>query len=167
MGLSNKLSCEAGSFSCHLNLATSRFFQLEVLSPYFPALEPWVAWSVSLPICSSRFIHTQMWDFPLCQPPPIPPGPALSCVLSTRLPISAPPTSLYECFFFNSLVVGLPHSSIFCQFWGYFVFKLLFSFFWLYEEAQCIYLCLHLGQINTVSDLIVLFLSHLTFTAIF
>ena len=29
-------------------------------------------------------------------------------VLSGRLPISAPPTGLGECFFFNSLVVGLP-----------------------------------------------------------
>ena len=29
------------------------------------------------------------------------------------LPISAPPTSLDECFFFNSLVVRLPYSSIF------------------------------------------------------
>ena len=26
------------------------------------------------------------------------------------------------------------------------VFKLLLSFFWLCEEAQCVYLCLHLGQ---------------------
>ena len=35
----------------------------------------------------------------------------------------APPTGLNECFFFNSLVVGLPYSSIFCQFWWFFVFK--------------------------------------------
>ena len=34
-----------------------------------------------------------------------------------------PPTGLDECFFFNSLVVGLPYSSIFCQFWLFFVFK--------------------------------------------
>ena len=38
-------------------------------------------------------------------------------------PIPAPPTDLDECFFFNSLVVGLPHSSIFCQFRLFFVFK--------------------------------------------
>ena len=38
------------------------------------------------------------------------------------LPVSAPPTSLYECFFFNSLVVGLPYSSILCQFWVLFFF---------------------------------------------
>ena len=40
-----------------------------------------------------------------------------------QLPISAPPTSLDECFFFNSLVVRLPYSSDFCQFWVFFVFK--------------------------------------------
>ena len=36
----------------------------------FPALEPWVAWSVLLPSCSSWFIHIQMWDYPLCWLPP-------------------------------------------------------------------------------------------------
>ena len=34
-----------------------------------------------------------------------------------QLPVSAPPTSVDECYFFISLVVGLPCSSIFCQFW--------------------------------------------------
>ena len=52
---------------------------------------------------------------------------------------------LDECFFFISLVVGLPYSLIFCQFWLVFVFKLFLSF-WLCEEAQCVYLCLHLGR---------------------
>ena len=32
------------------------------------------------------------------------------------LPVSAPPPSLGECFFFNSLVIGLPYSLIFWQF---------------------------------------------------
>ena len=63
-----------------------------------------------------------------------------------RLPVSAHPTGLDECFFFISLVVRLPYSLIFCQFWLFFVFKLLLSFFWLCKEAQCVYLCLHLGQ---------------------
>ena len=56
------------------------------------------------------------------------------------------PTGLGECFFFISLVVGLPYSSIFCQFWLFFVFKLLLSFFWLCEEAQYVYLHLHFGR---------------------
>ena len=55
-----------------------------------------------------------------------------------------PPTGLNECFFFISSVVGLPCSSIFCQFWLFFVFKLLLSFFWFCEEAQRVYLCHHL-----------------------
>ena len=54
---------------------------------------------------------------------PGPPATALPRVLSTWLPVSAPPTGLDKCFFFNSLVVRLPYSSIFCQFWLFFVFK--------------------------------------------
>ena len=78
-----------------------------------------------------------------------PPAP-LPCCKSFLpwLPVSAPPTSLDECFFFISLVVGLPYRSIFCQFWLFFVFKLLLSFFWLHKEAQYVYLHLHLGQIK-------------------
>ena len=79
------------------------------------------------------------WPAPFHSPPP--------CCKSSGpwLSVSAPPTGLDECFFFISLVVGLPYSSIFCQFWLCFVFKLL-SFFWLCEEAQCVYLRLHLGR---------------------
>ena len=39
------------------------------------------------------------------------------------MPISTPPTSLDECFLFNSLDVGLPYSLIFCEFWLFFGFK--------------------------------------------
>ena len=46
-----------------------------------------------------------------------PPAPALLQILSAWLPASDPPTGLDECFFFISLVVGLPYSLIFCQFW--------------------------------------------------
>ena len=48
---------------------------------------------------------------------PGPPVTALPWVLSTQVPVSAPPTGLDECLFFNSLVVRLPHSLIFFQFW--------------------------------------------------
>ena len=51
-----------------------------------------------------------------CLAHPSPPATALLQVLSAQLPVSAPPTGLDECFFFNSLVVGLPYSWIFCQF---------------------------------------------------
>ena len=59
---------------------------------------------------------------------PGPPAAALSRVLSAQLPLSAPPTSLDECFFFNSLVVGLPCSLIFCQFWLVFVLEFVVVF---------------------------------------
>ena len=73
------------------------------------------------------------WPAPFHNPPPhwFHQPPPCQLVLSPRLPVSTPPTSLDECFFFNSLVVRVPYSSIFCQFWLVFVFKLLLSFFWL------------------------------------
>ena len=69
------------------------------------------------PPCSSRFICMRMWDHSVCQQP--------LCHESSlpRLPVSTPPTGLDECFFFNSLVDGLPYSLTFCQFWLFFVFK--------------------------------------------
>ena len=62
-------SCEGGCFSC-CRLNPHRCFQSEVLRLSFPVLEPWVLWPVSLPSCSSWFIHMQMWDRPLWQLPP-------------------------------------------------------------------------------------------------
>ena len=115
MGSTNELYCEARSFSCCLN--PHGFFQSEVLGFYFPTLEPWVARSVSLPSCSFWFIPMPIWDRPFCQLLPCqessPPG----------MSVSAPPTSLEECFFVNSLVVGLPYSLIFCHFCLFFVFN--------------------------------------------
>ena len=69
-------------------------------------------------------------------------GSASHCLTTSPLHpavISAPPTNLDKSFFFKSLVAELPYSSIFCQFW-------LLSFFWLCEEAQCVYLRLHLAR---------------------
>ena len=77
VGLSSKLSCDAGSFFC-CPLTLHRCFQSELLRLYVPALEPWVVQSVSLPSCSSQFICTRMWDCPGCKPLPrcesFPPG---------------------------------------------------------------------------------------------
>ena len=58
--LSHKLSCEPGSCTHCPN--PHNIFHSEVLKLYFPALEPWVTWTLSLPSCSSRFIHMRMWD---------------------------------------------------------------------------------------------------------
>ena len=145
MGLSKELSCEAGSFShCRLN-PTGVFYQwFEALFPHAGTLGCKVCHLVRqlLPRPPAAVLPTPLHNLPprwVRQPPPSressPPW----------LPVSAPPTGLDECFFFISLVVGLPYSLIFCQFWWFFVFKLLFSF-WLCEEAQCVYLRLHLGQ---------------------
>ena len=75
---------------------------------------------------------------------PSPTAAALPQVLSTRLPISAPPTSLDECLFFNSWLSDF-HTVQFSVSSGCFLFLNLLSFFWLCEEAQCVYLRLHLG----------------------
>ena len=167
MSLSNHLSCEAGSFSCEAGS-----FSCCCLNPhrcFHSEVSGCISWSWSPGLCS--LLHS----------PTVPPGLSMhecgaagsaSCSLACPAPqsatsfsppaatllqvlsaqVCAPPTGLDECFFFISLVVGLPYSSIFCQFWLFFVFKLLLSFFWLCEEAQYVYLCLHLvpnSQYNT------------------
>ena len=94
-------------------------FSIRGLRLYFLALQPWVVWCVSLRICSSWFICVWMWDCPLHQPLPCQVHQPQRCHKSSlpRLPVCAPSPGLDECFFFNSLVVRLPYSSIFCQFW--------------------------------------------------
>ena len=99
-----------------------------------------------IPSCSSRFICTQMWD----QPPPCWARQLPPCHKSSPPGCPSPPllpvwTNL------SSLSLWLLDSHIvrFCQFRLFFVFKLLF--FWLCEEAQCVYLRLHLGWKSTVA----------------
>ena len=121
-------------------LQAHRILQAEFLSISFVVLEPWVVWSVSFPSCSSWFIHMQMQDHPVCQPPP--------CCQSSppHLSVSTLPISLSEYFSFNSLVVRLPYSSIFWQFWLFFWFFNWLLFFWLCKDARFVYICLHFGQ---------------------
>ena len=107
MGLSNELSCEVGSSACCFK--PYRFFQSEVLMLYSPCWNPGL-YDLS---CSQLFL--------LVYPHANVGLPALPA--TALLPISAPPTSLDECFFFNSLVVRLPYSLIFWQFWLFFIFK--------------------------------------------
>ena len=101
-GVSSPTSTPSGFFS-------QRFSRL-----YFFPLEHWVVWCVFLPSSSSWFICTKMWDH---QPPPC------SCSSPPCLPVSSPPTDPGECFFFTSLVVRLPYSSVFQQVWLFFVSK--------------------------------------------
>ena len=97
MGLSNELSCEAGSFSrCCLN--PHRSFKSEAFRLYFPMLEPWVAWFVPLPLF--LLVHPHM-NVGLPAPPatalPGPPAadlpglPAATSQVLQPLPFESPP----------------------------------------------------------------------------
>ena len=127
--------------------APHKCFHSEALRLYFPVLEPWIALShssvvpPSLSTCKCGTACSASCH--LARPGPL--ATTLPPVLSAQLSIAAPPTGLDECFFFNSLVVRLPHSLIFCEFWFLFL-NLMLSFFWLCEEAHCVYPRLHLGQ---------------------
>ena len=106
MDLSNELSCEARSFSCHHN--PPRFFQSEVLRLYFSMLAPWVARSILLPSFSSQFIRTTMWDLLVCLPLPHPvcqlsPGPPRSsscCLGKSPLHPSCPSLPIWSGWMF-------------------------------------------------------------------
>ena len=144
MGLSNDLSHEAGSLSCCCPNPHGRFqseFSIRGLRLYFPELEPWVAWSVWLPTVCPVYLWANVvlqGLLVLGLPAPFVPhsaslSPATATrVLSTPVPVSAPPTSL-DVFIFYFLGVGPPCCLILCQ-------------FWLCEEAQCVYLRRHLGS---------------------
>ena len=95
---------------------------------------------VSLSSCSSQFICTRMWEHPVFQLRPChrssPPG----CPSLPLLPVWMNVSSLTP-WLSDFHTVRFSVSS------GCFLFlKLLLSFFWLCEEAQCVHLHLHLGQ---------------------
>ena len=102
----------------------------------------------SLSACEYGTVHSTS----CCLACPGPPPATLPQVFTVQLPVSAPPPGLDESFFFNSLIVRLPYSSIFCLFWFVFVLKFV-VFLWLCKEAQCVYLCLHLGRKSVVVNI--------------
>ena len=115
------------------------FFSQRFWGFYFPALEPWVVWSVSLPSCFSQFMHMQMWDRLA----------SYRLAASLLCPSCLCPPLLPVWMNVSSLTVWLSdfHIVLFSVSSGYFLFlHLLLSFFCLCEETRCIYLCLHLGQ---------------------
>ena len=128
---------QAGALGCGVCFAPLLFLPVYLCENVGPQGLPATAWPAPFHNPPPRWVH---------QPPP--------CRESSppQLPISAPPTGLDECFFFISLVVRLPYSLIFGQFWLFFVLKLLLSFSWLCEEAQCVYLCLHFGWKSNCSE---------------
>ncbi|KAF6084339.1 hypothetical protein HJG60_008610 [Phyllostomus discolor] len=111
------------------------------VSPGLSACKCGTAWSARCFACCSLLhnchlsgsVHCHFMPG-VCQPPPECPG-STHCHLAHPVPPlfvsrplsawpsnSAPPTDLDECVYFNSLVVGLPYSSISCQFWFLFCF---------------------------------------------
>ena len=136
MGLSNGLSCVAGCFSLCLN--PHRCLQSEVLSLHFPALKPWVVGLSCSPVVPPSYPQANVRL-------PGPPATALPSILAAQLPIS---TLLPVWVSVSSLTPWLSgfHTVRFSGSSGWFLFlNLLLSFFWLCEEAWCVYLCLHLG----------------------
>ena len=87
-----------------------------VFNQWFEALFP-LAGTLGCTVCLAPqlvlpvYLHSNVG-------PPAPLATASPGLPATALPqvLSAPPTGLDECFFFNSLLVGLPYSLIFCQF---------------------------------------------------
>ena len=85
--------------------------------------------------------HTWKWDCLFCHPPPPLPHCHHTVSCPSQLPISAPSTHLDEYFFFKSLVVRLPSSSMFWQFWLFFVLRLVEILFVAVREGEA---CLHI-----------------------
>ena len=114
-------------------------FSIRGLRLYFPALERWVAQSVSLPSCSSRFICMRMWDRSVRDLPPRPESSPPGC---PSRPLLLVWTNVYSL---------TPWLSNFHMVWfsvssgGFLFLNLLLTFFWLCKEVQYIYLRIHLG----------------------
>ena len=146
----------AGSFSsCYLNPHRCFIQRFEALFPHTGALGCTVCLTPQLffPI----YVHSNVG-------PPAPPAAALTTVLHNLPPCwvgKLPPcreSSLPSCPYPPLLPAWIKCLLYLLGCWtsiqfdylsvlvGFFVFKLLLSFFWFWEEAQCVYLCLHLGQ---------------------
>ena len=114
VGLSNRLSCETGSFSHHCN--PHRFLQPEDLRCLFPHTGA-LGCTVCLAPQLFLLVYVHMNVGPPAPPAAASPTQPASCHLAVHPchPSCLPPPlpGLDECFFFKSLVVGLPKSSIF------------------------------------------------------
>ena len=104
-----------------------------------------------LPSCYSQFICTQMGDHPLCQQPPRP-------VHQPRLATSPlhPSLPLLPVWMIVSSLTSWLLDFHTVQFsgssgWVFLFLNLLLSFFWLWEEAQCVYLHFRLGRRSQVN----------------
>ena len=148
MGLSNELSRETGSFSCCPN--NYKFFSIRDFKALFlcagtlgsvvclaPQLFLLVCLQSNVGLPSPPAIALPI---PVLQPLPCressPPG----CPSPPLLPVWMNVSSLTPWLLdFHTVRFSVSSGCFFKEI-------LLLSFFWLCEEAQCVYLCLHLGQ---------------------
>ena len=156
MGLSNKPSCEAGSFSrCHLN--PHRSFQSVVLrSPGLGGLFCSSTVPPGLSVCECGAVGSASHPRGVCQLQPglshsticHLAGSASHCLAVSPLYPGCPSLPLLPvCLNVSSLSPWLSdfHAVRFSVSSGCFLFLNLLSFFWLCRRSKCIYLCLHLG----------------------
>ena len=136
MDLSKRLSCEIGSFSHCPN--PHKFLKPKVLM-------------LLISLCWNPGLHN------LSRSPVVPPGLSVhkrskSCPSASTSPaqsashhlatcpcqaaISVPPTSLDECFFFNSFVVELPCSCDLLEVLVFFIFKLVVTLLFVVQESE-------------------------------
>ena len=143
MGLSNELSCEAGSFSRCLN--PHRFFSVRGFEALFPCTGTLNFMICLTPQLFLPVISTQMWDCQVLQLPP--------CCESSLPGCSSPPL-LRVWMNVSSLTPWLVNFHT-VQFTGtsccLLFLNLLLPFFRLCEEEMCFYLYLPLGWKFTFS----------------
>ena len=121
-------------------------FSFSGLRLHFPTLEPWVVWSVTW--STSCCLAGQLQLHPSCSTIRHLAGSASHCLAgSPLLPAACLRPSYWSEWMFLLYLLGCQTSIQFdfLLVLVVFVFKLLLSFFWLCKEAQCVYLCLHLG----------------------
>ena len=127
MGLSNKLSCEVGSFSHCLN--PHRFIESDVLSLSFPCTG-----TLGCAVCIVPHLYLLVYPHTNMGPP----GPPTTTLLSILSALSAHLCPSYWWMNVSSLTSRLLafYTVQFSGSSGYFLFlNLSLSFFWLCEEA--------------------------------
>ena len=141
VGSFSELSCEAGSFSCCCNpYRFLGFISLAGILSCMVCLAPQLFFLV--------YLHKNVG-------PPPPPAivsltwPSSHCLATSPLHLGCPSLPILPVWMNVSSLTPLLldfHTVQFSGSLGCFLFLNLLLSFWLAKEAQCIYLCLHLGQ---------------------
>ena len=146
-----KWSClKIQQFFCHPH--PHRFLQPEVVGIYLPdagtlggAVWRGAGIAHSQGITSIFYLpHVNVGALMPILPPPLHTTPHL-LAFPPYLHVSTPPPHLDECGFFKSLVVGLPYSSIFWQFWMLFVLRF---------HCNSFYSCIRRWSVSTYASIL-------------